>query len=272
MAEHLSSFTFDFVHIDPRRHIGSHSQPTWELTYLIAGNAMRTVAGFSAAASPGEVVLIPPETEHHWLFLASETEAVAVTLCFSSDLLRGIKSLFPEMADIVDGILRRDSAVVYDSSASESIGRFLTQLAELPQAARVPMFLELLSIQALACGKALAGSVARSQTEIKMDKLRILCECNFSRQIRLADAAHELSMNKAALCRLIRHQTGQTFTVYVNSLRLQQAALYLKNSSKQVSEIAYDVGFSSVSYFNRLFLRRFNMSPSEYRRKVVPQP
>lgn len=264
-----SSFIFDYVKIDSRNHLGPHRQFTWELTCIVKGCATRTVAGSSATASPGEVVLIPPETEHNWTFPQSYSEACAITICFSTDLLRAIKSLFSEMADVIDAILGHESAVVYNGEVCEKLRRLMMSMVDMPQSARVPRFLELLSGLASACCERLGAEEVRSQTEVRMDRLRILCECNFERQLRLTDVARQLSMNKSALCRMIRHQKGQTFTEYLNSLRLQHAALNLKNSSKSVSEVAFEAGFSSVSYFNRLFRRYFNLSPTEYRREPL---
>ena len=52
-------------------------------------------------------------------------------------------------------------------------------------------------------------------------------------------------------------------SVYIRSLRLEQAAEMLKSNQGNVSEIAYSVGFNSLSYFSRCFKKHFDSSPSE---------
>ncbi len=53
---------------------------------------------------------------------------------------------------------------------------------------------------------------------------------------------------------------------YLNRYRIQQARQLLKNTHKSITEIALDVGFSSSSYFSRIFRRETGMSPEAYRR------
>jgi len=62
--------------------------------------------------------------------------------------------------------------------------------------------------------------------------------------------------------------TGSTFTEFVLEQRLQKARRLLSSpigGSKKISEIAYDVGFSDLAYFNRTFRSRFGMTPSDCR-------
>ena len=61
-------------------------------------------------------------------------------------------------------------------------------------------------------------------------------------------------------------QTGQTLTGALAQLRLRQAARLLAYTSRNVSEIAADVGFESAFYFSRVFKRNFGASPLEYRK------
>lgn len=67
-------------------------------------------------------------------------------------------------------------------------------------------------------------------------------------------------------------QAGTTFSAYVLRLRLERAWLLLTSSQdadRPISEIAFDVGFGDLSYFNRTFRRRYQLSPSELRRRAV---
>ena len=56
-----------------------------------------------------------------------------------------------------------------------------------------------------------------------------------------------------------------TFTEYVNRKRIELAKGELKNTEKQITEIAYAVGFQSLSQFNRCFLKFVGESPRQYR-------
>lgn len=62
------SIQFDYVKLKPSEQIGSHQQPTWELSLIIKGEGIRTIAEESEQFKSGEVVLVPPEVSHCWQF------------------------------------------------------------------------------------------------------------------------------------------------------------------------------------------------------------
>ena len=69
-------------------------------------------------------------------------------------------------------------------------------------------------------------------------------------------------------CKLFRKSTGLKFTDYVARVRLEDARTRLANPNLRISEIAYDVGFQSLTQFNRTFQRIFGQAPGEYRTKL----
>jgi AraC-like DNA-binding protein len=68
-------------------------------------------------------------------------------------------------------------------------------------------------------------------------------------------------------CKVFHKTTGLKFTDYVARVRLEDARTRLLNPNRRVSEVAYDVGFQSLTQFNRTFRRMFGQSPTEYRDK-----
>ena len=69
-------------------------------------------------------------------------------------------------------------------------------------------------------------------------------------------------------CKTFHRSTGLNFTDYVARARVEDARTGLRNPNRRISEIAYDVGFQSLTQFNRTFKRIFGESPSEYRDKI----
>jgi AraC-like DNA-binding protein len=66
-------------------------------------------------------------------------------------------------------------------------------------------------------------------------------------------------------CKVFHKATGLKFTDYVARIRLEDARTQLLNPNRRISEVAYDVGFQSLTQFNRVFKRVFGQSPSEFR-------
>ena len=79
------------------------------------------------------------------------------------------------------------------------------------------------------------------------------------------DAAEALQYNPNYLTQVLSKKTGMTLCQYLNFIRLNEAKNLLLNSNKTISEIAYSVGFSDEKYFMRLFKKKENITPTEYR-------
>ena len=88
---------------------------------------------------------------------------------------------------------------------------------------------------------------------------------NFADELSLEKCAELLSLNKSYLCRIFRKATGMTLTDFINLVRVSKSEEML-SKNKNLSEIAYAVGFSSLAYFNRTFKKYKKASPSEYRK------
>ncbi len=87
-------------------------------------------------------------------------------------------------------------------------------------------------------------------------------------ELSLADVARAAGASVFHFCKVFHKSTGLKFTDYVARVRLEDARNRLLNPNLRVSEIAYDVGFQSLTQFNRTFKRVFGQSPSEFRSGV----
>jgi signal transduction histidine kinase/ligand-binding sensor domain-containing protein/DNA-binding response OmpR family regulator len=76
--------------------------------------------------------------------------------------------------------------------------------------------------------------------------------------------SQEIGISRSQLHRKIHALTGQSVSRFICLIRLQRAVQLLGNNAGSISEIAYDVGFNSPSYFIRCFKSHFRMSPSQY--------
>jgi AraC-like DNA-binding protein/ligand-binding sensor protein len=92
---------------------------------------------------------------------------------------------------------------------------------------------------------------------------------NQSNVIRLTDVAKHVNTSTFYFCKLFRKVTGLNFTDYVSRVRIEKAKNLLLNPNLRVSEIAYEVGFQSLTHFNRTFRRLVGESPSEYRMHIL---
>jgi AraC-like DNA-binding protein/ligand-binding sensor protein len=83
--------------------------------------------------------------------------------------------------------------------------------------------------------------------------------------LSLATVANAAGASVFHFCKVFKKATGLKFTDYVARVRLEDARTQLLNPNRRISEIAYDVGFQSLTQFNRVFKRVFGQSPTEFR-------
>lgn len=82
------------------------------------------------------------------------------------------------------------------------------------------------------------------------------------------DFCNEIGISKTHVYRKLKALTDQSFTEFMRSIRLKRAASLLLKRSGNLTEIAYQTGFSNLSYFSRSFKEQYGVSPSEYTIKL----
>lgn len=98
-----------------------------------------------------------------------------------------------------------------------------------------------------------------------MERICRFLEERYAEDVSLDSVAGHVGLNPAYVSRLIRRETGVTFTDYLSAIRLRQAKELLQKSSLKVEEVAQKSGFRSTNYFIKLFKNSFGCTPGEYR-------
>lgn len=96
-------------------------------------------------------------------------------------------------------------------------------------------------------------------------KARQYIEAHHTEEIGLGQVAQAVHTSLFYFCKLFKKATGINFTAYVSRVRAEKAKNLLLNPNLRVSEIAYEVGFQSLTHFNRVFKKIVGESPTEYR-------
>jgi AraC-like DNA-binding protein/ligand-binding sensor protein len=99
-------------------------------------------------------------------------------------------------------------------------------------------------------------------------KAREYIDKHKTEELSLADVAKAAGASVFHFCKVFHKATGLKFTDYVARMRLEDARNRLLNPNLRISEIAYDVGFQSLTQFNRTFKRIFGQSPTEFRARL----
>ncbi len=115
----------------------------------------------------------------------------------------------------------------------------------------------------------IAAASLSAQNLKKIEAAVAYIDAHFKTQITLGALCRAASYNKFALCHAFKEVTGATVFEYVNYLRIYHAAEKLKQKHSTILEIATECGFSSASYFHRVFNSVMGCSPSAYRKLLT---
>lgn len=95
--------------------------------------------------------------------------------------------------------------------------------------------------------------------------IRILSE-QVGGDIALDEVARDAGLSRPHFYKLFRQQVGVTPNIYLNTLRMEKAVELLTQSERSVTDVGFDLGFSSQSVFTRFFMANVGMAPTDYRR------
>ncbi|NQU38612.1 MAG: helix-turn-helix transcriptional regulator [Lentisphaerae bacterium] len=98
-----------------------------------------------------------------------------------------------------------------------------------------------------------------------LEAVRRYVDERFVEPLTLADLVKASGMSRAHFCCTFRRYTGETPMGYVAQRRIEHAMVQLRNSDEKILSIALDCGFQDLSYFNRVFKRVVDCTPSMYR-------
>ena len=88
---------------------------------------------------------------------------------------------------------------------------------------------------------------------------------HYTEDLSLDQAAKAAGMSSFYFCKMFKKYTGVNFTEYLSRVRIEKARNLLLNPNLRISEIAYEVGFQSLTHFNRVFKKVLGQSPTDFR-------
>ena len=100
-------------------------------------------------------------------------------------------------------------------------------------------------------------------------KARAYIQEHQTEEISLGQVAKAVNMSSYYFCKMFKKVTGINFTDYVARIRIEKSKNLLLNPNLRISEIAFEVGFQSLTHFNRVFKKVLGQSPTEYRAQLL---
>jgi len=259
--DYLSNVDFAIeLHDGTTSLISRHFHPYYEFYYLCKGEVDYLVDGKIYSVRKGDLVVIPPNTLHKSIKNNAARKRILLYLNPSY-----LDSKFSDSYSYPSSGLFH----LYRNNRIPDI--FFSLLSEFNEEKNQLMIRSLLYefIILLSRHKDSEKDIQKTiSTNSPVQKVMEYIHSEYTSNISLSSAATALFMNKSYLSRTFKKHTGFTFTEYLNNHRIQTAIKLLEDSSKNISEIAEQVGFNSLNHFCKTFKNHIGCSPLNYRKQL----
>lgn len=110
--------------------------------------------------------------------------------------------------------------------------------------------------------------ISTVNTNIDFSKMIKYIDENYCKPLFLRELAKQFYINQNYCCYLFKKFTGGTFSDHINKLRIEKSKLLLENSTLTIEQISQQVGYNDYFYYNKVFKKYYDTTPSKYRKDV----
>lgn len=251
-----------------------HNHEVFELNFVEHAPGVRRIVGDSNEVI-GEydmVLITSPDLEHVWEQNVCTSDNIReVTVQFYFDLSEdGFLSHNPFMS-MRKMMQEARKGLCFPLDAIMHVYHLIDTLSSIKDGFyAVTQFMTILYELSKCDGARTLATSSYAKVEVESDSRRILkvknyINKNYMDEIRLATVSDIAGMSPSAFSRFFKLHTGRNLSEYIIDLRLGYASRMLVDTSKSIAEISYSCGFNNLSNFNRIFKKKKNCSPSEFR-------
>ena len=254
----------------------AHSHSTWEFVYCALGHVTVWDDVRRMELNAGEMAFHQPGIPHHIHVGATPTTMFLISFACTNECMKLFSRkhvrVTGEQSKIIDLIIR-------ELKGAFELNNGELQLDEFHPSASAPVgaeqlicgYLEWLLISMIRSGlnEAPRDSVSSERLEEVLD-MRIMTElknyvkAHLSESITIEDLARHVHYSRTYITVQFKAATGMSIMDYVEQQRMDRARDLLIQGNRTVTQIADDLGYSSLQYFSRRFKKVFGCAPSQF--------
>jgi AraC-like DNA-binding protein len=253
-----------------------HFHDEYELHLITATSGKAFVGDWIGAFAPGHLVLCGPRLPHNWISLDLPEGGVAerdLVIQFPHEPIANAAEQIPELAEVLPMLERARHGIEFFGLAQQASRHW--HRAKVAQGVkRFAAFCDYLAELAACTDYRLLSNVQMRGEDDPVENERINAVVDrltgdIASPVSAAELAAELEMSESQFSRFFRRSTGNTFTDFVNRIRINRACQLLMETDRLVNHIGFEVGFQNIANFNRRFRDIKGMTPSEFRQQAA---
>ncbi|MGV3705845.1 MAG: AraC family transcriptional regulator [Arcticibacter sp.] len=249
-----------------------HFHEEFELNLILnAKGAKRIVGDHIDVIDDIELVLVGSNLNHAWFTHQCKSDEITeVTIQWHKDLFDD-KLLKRNQLRLIRQMLERSMKGI--AFSAETIRNISPRILTLNQKNGFDSVMELISIlHDLSSSRNMRTLSDSSFSDFhqpsnsrRIEKAFEYLNNNYDKQISLKEIAKLVNMTEVSFSRFIKKRTGSTYIDSLNEIRLGHASRMLIDTTHSIAEISFNCGFNNISNFNRLFKKKKNCTPKEFR-------
>ena len=251
-----------------------HYHEEYELHLILQTRGKVFVGDYIGHFEPGHLVLTGPRLPHNWISTDVGPEGVALrdmVLQFAGEPLKRAAELVGDLRDVLPLLERARLGIEFFGMAELASERLQT-IKRLHGVKRFSEFLKFLGELAECTDYRLLSSMPLQSFDDDNSLAQISTivdhiTANATESFSMSELSQRIGMSESQFSRYFRRATGNTFTAFLNRLRIARACQLLMETDRYIGNVCYDCGFNNVANFNRRFLEIKGMTPKEFRRQ-----
>jgi len=253
-----------------------HYHDEYELHLITSTSGKVFVGDWIGAFQPGQLVLTGPRLPHNWVSMDMPEGGVAqrdLVIQFTHEPLMRAADTIPELREMLP-LLERARHGIEFFGLSHAAEQHWHRVKDARGLRRLTAFCDYLADLVTCTDYRLLSSVQlqSDDDDASIDQIHAVVSRitdHLADDHSASALAAELGMSESKFSRFFRRATGNTFTDFVNRVRISRACQLLMDSEQQITHICYEVGFNNVANFNRRFLQVRGMTPTEFRKQSL---
>ncbi|HVX51383.1 MAG TPA: AraC family transcriptional regulator [Chitinophagaceae bacterium] len=247
-----------------------HYHPEYEIVCVPYGRGTRHVGNHFCNYENGDLVLIGPNLPHSGFGLNANCLHEEVVVQIKQEVFTNSFLSLPEMIAINQLLEKAKCGMHFIGETKQKLTKKLLRLSKLSPFDRFIEVASILQIMASSTEYELLNPeimlpAAMKKNNIRLQNIFTYVEQHYQEEIDIQKVASLAGLSVPSFCTYFKKIMKLTFTDFVNQYRIQRSCILLQQD-KTISEACFDCGFNNVTYFNKVFKRFLNTTPSAFKK------
>ncbi|MBN2651602.1 MAG: helix-turn-helix transcriptional regulator [Spirochaetales bacterium] len=260
------------IFLNQIRYRNLHVHNEIEIMYIVNGTGIVRCGGDNLVVKQGSVILFNSNDAHEINTSRSNLTSIIIQISknFLQDYFPSLKTIVFEKNEIntsIDDVERKKlSQIIKDASLCYILADELYELETIEYISKILRLL-LKNIPYVLYSE--QDYLTKKRNIQRMNRIFSYIDNNYNCSIRLQDVADQENITTSHLSHIFSDTFGISFQDYLNNLRFEHAVRLISSSSKNLSEIAIESGFSDPKYMTKMFQKKFECTPKEFKQKFL---